>query len=264
MTEKVMSFNLRFDNPEDGENNWKYRSKQAGKMINRYEPLVVGTQEGLHSILEDLEEVLPKYSWIGKSRRGNLEDEFSAILYDNEKLTCVEHGQFWLSEEPDTPNTICWESALPRICTWGHFKFKEESNEEFLFFNTHLDHESEEARIEGTVLIWKRLQEQAKEKNLPVILTGDFNSFPENQVIQFLSGQLEVRGQQSELKNTFEQLIDSKKSTFHDFKGGDEDECIDYIFCTPNISVEKTMIDQTKIDGRYPSDHYPVISEINL
>lgn len=87
MTEKIMSFNLRFDNPEDYENNWKYRIDKVGQMISGYEPMVIGTQEGLHPMLKDLEKVLPNYSWCGKGRGGDLEDEFCAIFYNKQKLS---------------------------------------------------------------------------------------------------------------------------------------------------------------------------------
>ena len=97
MENKIMTFNLRVDIPQDGPNVWANRAEAASKVILDHEPLVIGTQEGKLHMLKDLDNQLPKYDWFGEGRVGGLEDEFCAIFYNTQLLECVETGQFWLS-----------------------------------------------------------------------------------------------------------------------------------------------------------------------
>ncbi|MGB9837121.1 MAG: hypothetical protein ACPLRX_10320, partial [Candidatus Saccharicenans sp.] len=46
---KVMTFNVRFDNPADGPHNWKYRRDAAADLIRSRRVDLVGTQEVLHN-----------------------------------------------------------------------------------------------------------------------------------------------------------------------------------------------------------------------
>jgi endonuclease/exonuclease/phosphatase family metal-dependent hydrolase len=260
----VMTFNLRVDVPQDGVNAWGNRAKKVPEIINKHEPLVFGTQEGLLRMIEDIESDLPNYRWIGEGRRGGKTDEFCAVFYNDHQLDCVENGQFWLSEQPDVPNSISWESDFPRVCTWGQFRLKREPFTEFILYNTHLDHISQTARENGIRLIWDKLSQHYVEKNLPVVLTGDFNSETSNLVVRFLRGEATIDGETTNLQDTYTALNGALGSTFHHFNGGVEGEPIDYIFTTPEVKVVNTEIDRSTVDGAFPSDHYPVITNLEL
>ncbi|MGM0865698.1 MAG: endonuclease/exonuclease/phosphatase family protein [Bacillota bacterium] len=263
MVLKVMTFNLRVDVPQDGSNTWGNRAKKVTQLINNHQPAIIGTQEGLLRMIKDIEEDLPDYRWIGNGRRGGMADEFCAIFYHDKKLDVVEKGQFWLSEQPDTPNSISWESDFPRICTWGHFRFKNDGTE-FIVYNTHLDHISQEARENGIHLIWKRLLNHYDKKKIPVILTGDFNSEPANPVVRFLRGEAAIMDETVNLQDAFMVLNEPIGRTFHGFNGGTEGEPIDYIFASPGIKVLQTDVDRRTVDNVYPSDHYPIISTLEI
>jgi endonuclease/exonuclease/phosphatase family metal-dependent hydrolase len=263
MVLKVMTFNLRVDVPQDGSNAWGNRAKKVTQLINNHQPTIIGTQEGLLRMIKEIEEDLPDYRWIGEGRRGGMADEFCAILYDEKKLDIIEIGQFWLSEQPDTPNSISWESNFPRICTWGHFRSKDDGTE-WIVYNTHLDHISQAARENGIHLIWKRISEHYDKKKIPIILTGDFNSEPANPVVRFLRGETSIGNETADLQDAFTVLNGPVGMTFHHFNGGIEGEPIDYIFASPEIKVLKTVVDRRKVDNAYPSDHYPVISTLEV
>ncbi|KAA0561218.1 endonuclease/exonuclease/phosphatase family protein [Bacillus sp. CH30_1T] len=263
MVHKVMTFNLRVDIPQDGSNAWENREKKVTQLINNHQPAIIGTQEGLLRMIKDIEEDLPDYQWIGNGRRGGMADEFCAIFYHDKKLDVVEKGQFWLSEQPDTPNSISWESDFPRICTWGHFRFKNDGTE-FIVYNTHLDHISQEARENGIHLIWKRLLNHYDKKKIPIILTGDFNSEPSNPVVRFLRGEAAIMDETVNLQDAFIVLNEPIGRTFHGFNGGTEGEPIDYIFASPEIKVLQTDVDRSTVDNVYPSDHYPIISTLEI
>lgn len=104
---------------------------------------------------------------------GKEKGEHSAIFYRTDKFDVIEKGDFWLSETPDVPSKG-WDAVLPRICSWGHFKCKD-TGFEFLFFNLHMDHIGKKARVESAFLVQDKMKELGKGKELPAILTGDFN-----------------------------------------------------------------------------------------
>ncbi|NNF03867.1 MAG: endonuclease/exonuclease/phosphatase family protein, partial [Rhodothermales bacterium] len=192
----VMSFNIRYDNPGDGEDAWPNRADGVAALVDQHSVDVVGLQEALPGQLADLERLLPGFAWLGVSRGGEgIDDEFSAILYRVTSVLPVDHGTFWLSETPDEPASRGWDAALPRIATWARFRLERTGDGdqagadapadadadadalEFLVLNTHFDHRGETARVESARLIRRWLAERAG--NLPVVVTGDLNATPE-------------------------------------------------------------------------------------
>ena len=149
---RVASYNLRYDNPGDSLDNWKYRKDVMGKQILFHDFDIFGTQEGLHHQLEDLMDRLPSYDYIGIGRDdGKSEGEHSAIFYKTDMFELLDQGDFWLSEDTSQPNKG-WDAVLPRICSWG--KFQEKSNGLiFYLFNVHFDHVGTVARKESAKLI---------------------------------------------------------------------------------------------------------------
>ncbi|MCU9612685.1 endonuclease/exonuclease/phosphatase family protein [Caldibacillus lycopersici] len=260
----VMTYNLRVDIPNDRLNAWSFRQEKVVKMIEKHKPIIIGTQEGLLYMLEALEENLPEYEWIGEGRRGGKRDEYCAIFYQKQLLQVVDNGQFWLSEQPLVANSISWESDFPRICTWVRFRFLADPMQQFIVYNTHLDHISQKARENGIHLILEKIKEHQEKTNLPIILMGDFNSTPENNVIRFLHGTQPIHNVVTELRDAYEKLQGQLGSTYHAFEGVKDGEPIDYIFVTNNIQVLETKIDRDKIENSFPSDHYPVITRVQL
>jgi endonuclease/exonuclease/phosphatase family metal-dependent hydrolase len=231
-------------------------------MIRLHDPLCFGTQEGMIGMLEELE--LHEYDWVGGGRRGGSEDEHCAIFYKKEELDVLEHRTFWLSEQPDVPSSKSWDSALPRICTWAHLRHRG-TGREWAHFNTHLDHVGPQAKFNGISLIWRRMKEVRERKQLPVVLTGDFNSRPASPVIQLMRGLLPSEDGPVDMIDAYSTLTEPiGPSGNGGYSGKIEGEPIDYIFVTPDIQVASVQIDRRMIDGRYPSDHYPVVGHLRL
>jgi len=255
----VMTFNLRVNTPIDEGNAWPYRSHLAGRLIREAAPDIIGTQEGQGAMLADLDRELPDYSRIGEGRSGDAcdpaEDECCAIYYRKDRLSLLNHGQFWLSESPETPGSISWDSSLPRIATWAIFRMNDEAGTRFGIFNTHFDHLGQQAREQSAILLLERIQQFRETAQLPVVLTGDFNAFPDNPAIVQLS---------ESLTNAYSILQEPVGQTFHEFLGGKSGEPIDYIFATPSVSVVATYIHDEQLEDAYPSDHYPIRAQIRL
>lgn len=250
---KVLSFNLRFDNPRDGIHAWPHRRDSVAEVIRQHQPLVFGIQEGLLTMLKDLDARLPEYGRVGEGRGSVESDEYSAVYYRKDVLEVVETNQIWLSETPELPGSKSWDACLPRICTWAVFQ-ELGSERKFCFFNTHLDHEGSLAREKGAKLLWQTMAPYAAQ-NLPCILTGDFNSTPDSEPITFLRSKL-VDALFSQGKGDL--------GTFHRFSGEAGVEPIDYIFCTQDITILDAHVLDQKVDGIWPSDHFPILAKITL
>ncbi|MDQ6419971.1 endonuclease/exonuclease/phosphatase family protein [Paenibacillus sp. LHD-117] len=254
----VMTFNLRVNVPSDGENAWPYRKEQAAAVIREMRPLLVGTQEGRYAMLNELDALLPAYSRIGEGRAGYESgdeglDECCAIYYDHGQLKLVEHGQFWLSETPDSPSGRAWDADYPRFCSWARFEWADAPEEQFYLFNTHFDHVGQQAREESAKLILRKIASISEREEYPFIVTGDLNCYPDDPAIRTLK---------AELTDVYESYEGPVGRTFHDFQGGLEGEPIDYIFASGDVSVVETTVYRGSNDGVYPSDHYPVMAQL--
>jgi len=252
---RVATYNIRYDNPGDTLDLWKNRSPYVADLIRLYDFDLFGTQEGLKHQLEDLKTMLKEYEYIGVGRDdGKEKGEHTAIFYKTVKFKLLDSGNFWLSQVTDRPNKG-WDAALPRICTWGRFEEKV-SGKTFILFNTHFDHIGEEARTESARLIIGMIRKIAKTD--PAILTGDFN-FDEtnpNYLIFKNSGLIWDTYELSELRfapgGTFTAFNILAKPSGR----------IDHIFVTSDFKVKRYGILTNTYHARYPSDHFPVFSEI--
>lgn len=257
---KVMSFNLRYLNDHDGENHWSHRADKAVQMIRMHDPIIVCTQEVTPPMLQDLVRALPDYDFVGSGRSADGDGEHCAVFYKKNEVNLEDHGQFWLSEEAEQPGSIGWDALLPRICTWA--QFSNEAGNAWFVFNTHLDHVGKEAKLKGMQLIWQRIQKTWQDERIPIILAGDMNSHPDSPAIQFINDQR--LDEHERLVDAYSILNEDVGATAHGFKGRTEGNPIDYIFVSSNMQVEHVLVDRSKIDGAYPSDHYPVIAELSL
>ena len=173
MTLNVMSFNLRFGTARDGEDSWDHRRDRLVDTIRRQNPDIIGTQECLDFQAEYIVQQLPDYRWFGIGRDKDGSGEMTAILYKKDALVPVATGNFWLSETPEVPGSMSWDTSLTRLVTWIRF-YHPQSGVFFYHFNTHFDHRGGEARAQSAALIAKRIAELGDKS--PVVLTGDFNS----------------------------------------------------------------------------------------
>ncbi|MDU4472538.1 MAG: endonuclease/exonuclease/phosphatase family protein [Clostridium perfringens] len=239
---KVMTFNLKYDFKAQDNNEWSQRCLRITKLIKDHLPDIIGTQEGLIHMLDDMDDLLDEYSWVG--------EDFEVLEWD----------QFWLSKTPNIKGSKDFNSSLPRICT--KLKLKDKiSGLKIDIYNTHLDHESELAREEGIKIILKEVKKNYSIEKTPYIIMGDFNCYLEDNLFNII--------REEETNNTcFNVCYDNIKNnilgTFHYFKGGYEGKIIDYILYSKEYEIKSLNIDDRKIDGGYPSDHYPVICELEL
>lgn len=205
---KIISLNLRRDTYTDKQNCWKYRKESIVDFIKSEKPHVICSQEVMPHmykyLMSELGEVYEGYSvasFFGCKLNhmllpvtlGNM------ILYDKHKCDLADCGKFWLST---TPNRLSrsWGAVEPRTCVWVCL-YDKNTDKKFYVFNTHLDHESQEAREQSLHLIVKKIQEIAGDED--IYLMGDFNLLVEDMKI---------------LNETFDSTYNYNKSlTFNSF-----------------------------------------------
>ncbi|MBU2927307.1 endonuclease/exonuclease/phosphatase family protein [Winogradskyella psychrotolerans] len=254
---KAMTYNIRLDIASDGANAWPNRKDFLSSQILFLSPDVFGVQEARPNQIEDLNSALPDYKFIGEGRDGHGEGEFSAIYYNSKNIKVEKQNTFWLSDSP-TVVSKGWDAAYPRVCTYGLFTLKD-SDQKFWVFNTHLDHVGDEAQKEGMKLILKKITLE-NSQNYPVLLMGDFNVEPNSEVVA------EILLTMSDLKQVAT-LKFGADGTFNGFNYNKPvTRRIDYIFVSksPNVLVLKYAVFSSAIDFKYPSDHFPVYTEIEF
>lgn len=255
----VLTINTRYEREdnEDKINPWAIRKLGIIELFNKYNPHLIGTQELLPWQYEQIKGMLDS-NWksFGEGRfKGGYENERNAIFYRSDIFELLEQNTIWLSETPNVVESISWNSSLPRIVTYGKFRTIKD-NFEFMFFNTHLDYMSPEARTGGLKVV---VNEMSKYSDLPIILTGDFNMHPDDDSFASLNKLSD------KIISTYEQFKEEfgeTMLTYHDFKGDKVGKPIDYIYYTiKDFKLLETKILYEKKDNTYLTDHYPVFSK---
>ena len=77
-----MTLNMRYDNPEDGANNWRFRRERIAELIRSEAVDLLGTQEVLANQFDDLQALLPGYRAVGVGREDGA--RFRRVLAERE------------------------------------------------------------------------------------------------------------------------------------------------------------------------------------
>lgn len=255
---RAMSFNIRFDNPRDGEHAWPHRADRVASVIRFHAPDVVGLQEALRRQIDTLAAALPDYAWFGVGRDdGKDRGEFSPVFYRRDRLELLEEGTFWLSLTPEVPGSKGWDAAITRVATWACFRDRL-TDQAFFFLNTHFDHVGQEARVESAALIRDRIEALAD--GLPVVVTGDFNVTPDNPAYTTMAGFL------ADARVVSETPPHGPEGTFFGFtvERDTPGRRIDFVFVSPGLRVLRAATLTDQWHGHYPSDHVPVLADVRL
>ena len=244
---KIMSFNLRYDTPNDGDHSWDYRKAACAALIADRHPDVFGIQEGLLHQVQYLADNLPDYAWVGVGRGGDREsNEYSALFYDRTRFEVVTSGTFWLSETPDRMSRG-WDAALNRIATWAHLR-DQGSGREVFALNTHFDHVGTTARQESAKLVAERVLTLSGD-TMPAFITGDFNALPSDPIFGAITAKFPSARTAAPVKDDL--------GSFNDFGREQGTVIYDYIFSRKARALEfHTVTDSYGVP--YASDHYPI------
>ena len=251
---KLCSYNLRMDNPDDGINAFSCRKDYIAQAFPKYGADIIGFQEVLPHMRHWLEESLTGYTLVGTGREKDFTDEHNPIAYRTDKFLLMALDTFWLSDTPRVPGSrfSTDQSICPRICTTAVL-LERGGTRRIRVYNTHLDHEGEEARRQGIRLILGRIK--ADEDIYPgtaVVLMGDFNAEPDSRVCEILK------------ETALEDTTAAIGGTFHSYHPERGTVKIDYIYTTAPWDAEASRALRDCENGVFLSDHYPVMTEISL
>ena len=251
---RVMTFNVRFDNPKDGpDNTWEMRRDAAVAVIETHAPDVVGAQEAMQHQADDLRNGLPGYEFFGRSRELSASGEFVPLLWRRDRFEAEQKGVFWLSDTPDVEGSLGWDADAPRIATWAVLKDRGTNNRAFFVANTHLDRWGALAREASAELLVTRIAERFS--GLPIVLMGDMNAVEGDPPIEVFKAAM--------LRDSWRDTSDTSPPTIHHFGerlGGK----IDFVLVDPNWKALGAEVLHDRPDGHWPSDHYPVIADLEL
>ena len=258
----VITFNIRYNTPNDSLNAWPFRKDKAASQILFHEAHIVGVQEALYGQITDLLERMPRYKYVGVGRDdGKQKGEFSAILYDTTRLQLIQSQTFWLSEQPAVAGSKSWDAAYTRIVTWAKFKDRL-TRKTFFSFNTHFDHIGKVARRESAKLLLQKIKAIAGAST--IIVTGDFNSIPSDEPIQVITNLIDPL-HLTDTKSLSQQPHYGPTGTFNAFGPKEiNNDPIDYIFIRKGIRVLKHATLSQSWEGRFSSDHFPVFARLLL
>lgn len=256
-TLKVMSYNLRYAAPL-GENSWPVRRPILKQCIEKNDPDLIGTQEGLYHQLRNVADDLPAYAWIGLGREGGSRGEFMAIYYKKDRFEPLEYDHYWLSDTPNVISSTSWGNSVRRMVTWIKFHDRA-AKRDFIHINTHFDHQVEKARQKSAELVAERTKKLSD--RLPIILTGDFNSPAGEGSVAYKT--LTAPGL---FIDSWEEAEKGSPRTLSfngfQFPAPLEGGRIDWILLKGPIRAKKILIDDFAADKQYPSDHFPVIATL--
>jgi len=264
---KMMTFNIRYDNPADSIYNWSHRKDMVYEVMDSVKPDVAGLQEVLFSQLTELKGRLKDYSFFGVGRDdGEIKGEFVPVMYKTSRFSKVDGSYFWLSKTPDVAGSKSWKTACTRMVTWVMLRDRQ-TNMVFFVFNTHFDHASEEARVESARLLKAKIAEITSGR--PVIICGDFNSTSEGEAYKILTATSATAVYFRDSRLCAPDSL-SRKEPLYSFGGfpfqAQNGNIIDFIFTgsrPPWKTVAYHVVTISR-SGRYPSDHLPVTAEFEI
>ncbi len=260
---KAMTFNIRVDSILGGFHRWKGRKEIVFDVLKDNDADVIGLQEALYSQTQDVQQALPQYNNYAVGRNdGKQKGESCAIFFKKDRFQLIDSGTFWFSDTPSLPGSKDWGNMPPRICSWVLLRDKTISSD-FYVYNVHLDAFSQNSRKKSTRLLLERIA--TRKTHDPFIVMGDFNMDMDNPAMEYL--------QKSDIQSPYPKMVDAwqsihpgegGKGTRRNFKGNFSGKNIDHIPVSEHIKVLEVNIDRYHVNGRYASDHFPVIAKLVL
>lgn len=246
---RFVTFNIRCDYDQDGENSFRFRKDLILKKIEQEKPDILCFQEVLPHVAEWLKRSLKDYYVLGCGRSEDFANEQMTVAYRWDRFDVLTWETFWLSDSGLPGSRFPKQSICPRTAAEAVFLDREEGTL-YRVINAHLDHEFPEARERGLGLILDHLENVRTFPKAHVILTGDFNAEPD-------CPELAALRQKSGLTDATAAL----GGTFHDY-GRTKPEKIDYICIQPTLRAAVAQCWTDCVNGVYLSDHYPLCADL--
>ncbi|MBW2490360.1 MAG: endonuclease/exonuclease/phosphatase family protein [Deltaproteobacteria bacterium] len=250
----VLTLNLRFGLADDGTNSWRYRKKGFQPFLEKYRTELICFQEANDFQIAFLHNILTEYNYVGKRSPSPPFWQNNVIFYQKD-WHCIYYEHFFLSPTPLVPSRYR-KSIWPRQCTMGMF---ETDRRQVICINTHLDFDVS-VQIKSAKLILDRLSHLPRD--IPAILTGDFNAAPFSPCYNIFTGQEnKTAPKESYFKNAFKKPF---TGTHHGFTGNTDGDAIDWILFRGKMTLINSKVIQDTFKNIYLSDHFPLCAQFTL
>ena len=249
----IMSTNVRYIAYEDFfKRSWFYRADLIAEDIDSVKPDIIGFQEATPVHYSYLKKIMVGYDNEMAYRDKFVLSEGCPIFWRADRYEKIDSGSFWLSETPEVMSKD-WGSEHYRICVYVILR-DINTGKEFAVFNTHLDHTSDEARINGIQVVLDKISEFG---DLPAYLMGDLNAKENSKTIQ-------------STKESFDDAmrispVTEETPTYHNWGNAEKAKRIDYIMISKgDATVSEYHVVDNCHEGLYSSDHASIYIKTTL
>ena len=249
----IMSTNVRYIAYDDFfKRAWFYRADLIAEDIDSVKPDIIGFQEATPVHYSYLQKIMVGYDNEMAYRDEFVLSEGCPIFWRTDRFEKINSGSFWLSETPEVMSKD-WGSEHYRICVYVILRDLN-TGKEFAVFNTHLDHTSDEARINGIQVVLDKISEFG---DLPAYLMGDLNAKENSKTIQ-------------STKESFDDAmrispVTEETPTYHNWGNAEKAKRIDYIMISKgDATVSEYHVVDNCHEGLYSSDHASIYIKTTL
>jgi endonuclease/exonuclease/phosphatase family metal-dependent hydrolase len=264
---KVMTFNIRWQG-KDGENfvdsGFELRKPLIVDVLKTFDADVIGLQEASIEQRAALAPELPGFGMFPLPAAAG--DE--CILYRLDRFDLRDSGHEDLRRTPEKPGT----NIGVRDFVWAYLQDRV-TGKRFYVVNLHTDHRSSKRgrQLDGVLIgEWIRSRKFPD----PVILTGDFNGTRGKPRYLYLTGQRAYPDEDGIYVKMPMPMLDTftvanpnarYSGTVNPGSRGKKNRTqIDYVFVPRGAKVIDSRIIYYHVNGSYPSDHFPLLSEFKL
>lgn len=250
---KIITYNIRIQSKE----RFAERADRVAEMINGSGADIVCFQELSDKMQSLLLPLMTDYTFVGGFRDGDRLGEGTPVAFKRERFCLADLRTSWLSHTPRVPGSRYGgdQSSCPRVCSMLTL-VEYASGTAIRLYNTHLDHVGCEARLLGAEQILSDMADDGAYTQYPVILTGDLNSAPNIPTIDMIrraGGLIDVT---AHIKRSF--TNDDRE--FHKW----QEEKIDYIFVSPDVSCTECDVLEGDDFGTCGSDHFAILATLSI
>lgn len=259
---RLISYNVLFDRydaqmPEV--NRWPQRCSRIVELLDEMKPDVIGVQELRPAQLNDLfPATAATFDFYSTNDQ---EGELDGIFYRKDRFRVVDCKVWYMGKA--TLTMLQLEDLR--------------TDKMIAVFNTHLSFSKVEQREFQARFIAEKLETFAEQ--MPVVLTGDFNTFPNRldlEKLPFYDGDYIHRVlTQGDLRDARDVSLLGHLGPLSTFSNDPEDISpfmgtgtpgvfLDHIMVSSRITVLIHAVQPAKVDGHFPSDHFPVLVDLVL
>lgn len=253
---RVGTFNVHYLSSRVPEMAWEPRRRGVAEVLRRADADLVAFQEmetfeggsfnEVNRQREYLDAAFPELDFAATGDPREYPDT-QPILYRPERLRLGEQGYFFFSDTPDLLYSRPSNGGHAAFASWARFRDLE-ADRDILVVNVHLDARRLANRLEAAELIVQRLQELCLPGEAVVVL-GDFNAPWFFRPVQWVA----------DFGLTIAPTVGA---TFHFNRGLHLFPAIDHVLAGRGLEPHGVEVDRSRVDGVFPSDHYPVFADL--